>query len=137
MITGNILKMFGFPLAKETFFQLDLFGLPDIISYILTSPTSLRCVTFNLKLPAPDFLSELQLFYPKSTCTRHRRSMKNTYILRMDVYQHYNKSKLPTRTHERLNGELLFHVDLFIPSLNLKSAKKSMFVSFTGSPCST
>ena len=136
MIAAEILKISGFPIAKITFFcffSARFFGLPDIMPHIiLTSPRSLRCVPFNLKLPAPWLSSELQLFYPRSTCIKCKAQTEEalTYCVRMLTS---SKSNSASRTHERMSGEQLFHVDLVISSLNLKSAKKSMFVSFAGS----
>lgn len=115
--------MSGFPLAKEMLFQLDLFGLSGLISYILTSPKSLRCVPFNLKLPAPWLSSELQLFYHRSTCINCKAQKKYIHILRMDAYQYYSKSKLATRTHER-NGEHLFSCEFDYPKLQFAECQK-------------
>lgn len=52
---------------------------------------------------------------------RHRRS---TYILRMDAYQYYSKSKLATRTHERMNGEHLFSCEFGYPRLQFAECQK-------------
>ena len=51
---------------------------------------------------------------------RHRRS---TYILRMDAYQYYGKSKLATRTHER-NGEHIFSCGFDYPKLQFAECQK-------------
>ena len=45
-----------------------------------TSPKSQRCAPFNLKLPAPWLSSELQLFYPRSTCIKCKAQKKHLHI---------------------------------------------------------
>ena len=77
----------------------------------------------------PDFLLNCSCFTTgvHVSSARHRRS---TYILRMDAYQYYSKSKLAIRTHER-NGEHLFSCEFDYPKASIcRVPKKSMFVRF-------